>query len=549
MAHEADFEIIKEFFQLFKTPWELCQKGKEYEVILASDSFAQRFHASVTILYSSGVTVWDNEYDITVSAASNQKRLEYQENILPMYQRVSSIHGKGERFLKFLGSDTFAALKIFNHERLVIRIGYDLFKECLFLLNAGQPVENAHLPTLEMHIALLRYLIVSSGIALLEIPPVPAQYRCIACLTHDVDFIRIRDYLIDGTMLGFLYRATAGSIKKVITGALPLKKAAKNFETILSLPLVYTGIFKDVWMQFDHYIKIENGLPSTFFICPLKNHAGENFHIPGASKRAIRYDIEDIADIVAQLREHGKEIGVHGIDSWHDVERARVELQRVSRNIAAGEIGNRTHWLLADSQTLNILEEAGYAYDATGGYNETVGYRAGTSQVFKPLTTQTLLELPMHIQDTALFYPAHLDLCDTEAMKVCEPIIRNAEIFGGVLTISWHQRSLAPERLWGDFYIWLLQKLKKVPVWFGTAKQVVDWFRGRRMIDFGTIEKSNQTYTVELRNVPHKNDPGYTIRMYRPDNTTKAISAFNPAALSYKEHSITTADKVQFNLY
>ena len=44
------------------------------------------------------------------------------------------------------------------------------------------------------------------------------------------------------------------------------------------------------------------------------------------------------------------------------------------------------------------------------GYNETVGYRAGTTQAYKPLEASRLLELPLHVMDTALFYPAYLGL-------------------------------------------------------------------------------------------------------------------------------------------
>ena len=36
------------------------------------------------------------------------------------------------------------------------------------------------------------------------------------------------------------------------------------------------------------------------------------------------------------------------------------------------------HWLLHDANTPSVLDEAGYAYDSTVGYNETIGYRAGT---------------------------------------------------------------------------------------------------------------------------------------------------------------------------
>ena len=84
------------------------------------------------------------------------------------------------------------------------------------------------------------------------------------------------------------------------------------------------------------------------------------------------------------------------------------------------------HWLLRDANTPSVLEQAGYAYDSTVGYNETVGYRAGTSQVFRPSGATTLLELPLHIQDGALFYPQRLDLSEPEAEKRCQALIDNA---------------------------------------------------------------------------------------------------------------------------
>ena len=91
----------------------------------------------------------------------------------------------------------------------------------------------------------------------------------------------------------------------------------------------------------------------------------------------------------------------------------------------------------------------GAAYDSTVGYNETVGYRAGTTQVFKPLQASRLLELPQHVMDTALFYRAHLGLSQREASTYLSRIVDNAEQFGGCLTINWHDRSMAPERAVG----------------------------------------------------------------------------------------------------
>src|SRR6202000_2305444 len=103
------------------------------------------------------------------------------------------------------------------------------------------------------------------------------------------------------------------------------------------------------------------------------------------------------------------------------------------------------------------------------GYNQTVGYRAGTTQAFKPLSALKMLELPMHMMDTALFYPSYLDLSPADAEKVVRRLVENVRQLGGVLTVNWHDRSIAPERLWDDFYINLLQVLKAENAWFPTA--------------------------------------------------------------------------------
>ena len=96
----------------------------------------------------------------------------------------------------------------------VVRIGYDLFEETDYLLMVGQPPEFANIPTLEYHISILRDIMVANDVVVLEIPPIPEGYSSIACLTHDVDFIRIGLHKFDRTMFGFLYRAVIVIIVK-----------------------------------------------------------------------------------------------------------------------------------------------------------------------------------------------------------------------------------------------------------------------------------------------------------------------------------------------
>jgi hypothetical protein len=116
-----------------------------------------------------------------------------------------------------------------SDDRVASRIGYDLFTEIRTLLTSGQPVANASLPALDLHIAFLRDLITGCGIPLVEIPPVPDGYQFTACLTHDVDHPAIRQHNWDHTMFGFLYRAVFDSSRKAIRGEMSVRDLLKNW--------------------------------------------------------------------------------------------------------------------------------------------------------------------------------------------------------------------------------------------------------------------------------------------------------------------------------
>src|SRR4029434_2362523 len=100
--------------------------------------------------------------------------------------------------------------------------------------------------------------------------------------------------------------------------------------------------------------------------------------------------------------------------------------------------------------------------------------------VYRPLGTTSLMELPLHIMDTALFYPDYLDLDPVSARSVVHNIFDHVSRCGGVITLNWHDRSIGPERCWKDFYLWMLDELKRRGAWFPTAAQAVAWFRKRR---------------------------------------------------------------------
>jgi hypothetical protein len=180
----------------------------------------------------------------------------------------------------------------------------------------------------------------------------------------------------------------------------------------------------------------------------------------------------------------GNEIGLHGIDAWRGASDARVESDEIAAVVGRRPDGVRMHWLYFSPDSPRHLEAAGFAYDSTWGYNEAVGYRAGTSQVFRFPSCRNLLELPLSIMDSALFYRHRMHLRPSEALGLCREIIQNARRFGGTVVVNWHDRSLAPERLWGRAYRELQREIASAGAWFATTRDAVAWFRWRRSIRF-----------------------------------------------------------------
>jgi peptidoglycan/xylan/chitin deacetylase (PgdA/CDA1 family) len=518
IADSADHDAVREFFELFKTPWEFFKPDRKYEVLLYAGDFNFNETAKLVLRYSGSKIAFDDQEILqTGCPQGNTHILLHQGNRIPIYGNCLTFPGIGHGILVDEDSRECAAYLDESGDRVVARIGYDLLSEIRTLLTSGQPIVNASLPALDLHIAFLRDLITGCGIPLAEIPPIPDGYQFTACLTHDVDHPAVRQHKWDHTMFGFFYRAVFDSLRKVFSGQMSARDLFRNWAAALKLPFVHLGLAKDFWREFDdRYLELEKGLRSTFFVIPFSNKAGNKSSGPAPSIRAACYGAQDIADAIHKLTAAGCEVGLHGIDAWVDSSKGRQELDEIRRMTGTSEIGVRMHWLYYDQRSPVVLEQAGAIYDSTIGYNETAGYRAGTTQVYKPFNANHLLELPLHIMDTALFYPSHLGLSRQQAKSLVRPILDNAVCFGGALTINWHDRSLAPERLWGEFYSDLIQDLKSRGAWFSTASQATAWFRKRRSAEFETDSSAPGGVRAHVAVDQRDNLPALRLRIHAP---------------------------------
>lgn len=536
IADLSERAVVREFFELFKTPWELYRSDRQYEVVLSTGDVPIDASAKLFLVYGGRALSFD------ASSGSGALRQQSSGRIL-IYKKVRiPIYGDSVTFPEtnsdLLGDETSGETVAFLRDwdsKPTVRIGYDLFREVAILLTAGQPIANADIPSLDLHICLLRDLIIASGLSLAEIPPVPRGYRFIACLTHDVDHPSIRKHRFDHTMLGFLYRATLGSLFKAAKGRLPIRQMWANWGAALKLPFVYLGLAKDFWKRFDSYPTLE-GVRSSFFFIPVKGYPGRLGAGLAPNRRSSGYSAAEIAGQIQTLQSAGCEIGLHGIDAWLDSSKGKEELNEIRRICGAREIGVRMHWLYFDKHSPAILERAGADYDSTIGYNQTIGYRAGTTQVYKPTEVSRLLELPLHVMDTALFYPTHLDLSPEEARKRVGKIIDNVVRLGGCVTINWHDRSIAPERGWGSFYVELVEELRARGAWFATAAETVAWFRKRRLAAFEEIPCESQVSPGRMTDEAGQSSPELHFRFHnaidmRDESPVEATCQGSPCAI------------------
>jgi hypothetical protein len=516
-CNEGEREVVREFFELFKTPWAFYEPGAFFDVVLDSAQEATgEIDAPVLIIFT------------TAASPDTVRRgciLEADGQALPLYGAAVALTGDGSPRGRVAGTKETLVMEKASAGQTVLRCGYSLFDEVELLLTRGQPIEHASVATLDVHIALLRAWIVEAGAEVIEIPPVPPSYSFLACLTHDVDFLGIRRHRADTTLLGFLARATAGSVLDVVRRRRTLMQLLRNLAAVLSLPLVHLRLKPDFWLPFERYAEVEGDLRSTFFLVPFANRAGRGLDGPSDPRRAVRYGVAEARAWGQWLRARGSEVALHGIDAWSDVESAREERDAVLAVTGERDLGVRMHWLYLDPDSVAKLDQARFTYDSTFGYNDVVGWRAGTTQVFRPLGAERMLELPLHIQDTALLYPRRMHCRPSEATRICRALIDETRKLGGVLTVSWHERSLVPERQWDVVYRELLDDLRRAGASIRPARDVVAWFELRRAVDLEAADIDRVALSsLAARESCEAPEPTLLIRVHGLDGTTEVAA-------------------------
>ena len=141
-APEAEFPVIREFFQLFKTPWEFCRPGVSYDVLIFSNGQKTDNAAKLAIDYGPGEGALDRQTGIRENGRSYGTVLSWRKHHIPIYGQSATLTGPGKEILR-TDDDKVAAIECNLAGNAVVRVGFDLFAEVKQLLETGQPVRHA----------------------------------------------------------------------------------------------------------------------------------------------------------------------------------------------------------------------------------------------------------------------------------------------------------------------------------------------------------------------------------------------------------------------
>lgn len=200
------------------------------------------------------------------------------------------------------------------------------------------------------------------------------------------------------------------------------------------------------------------------------------FALVSTGDNAVPYRLEDIAGDLRQLASHGHGVGLHGsAPSYRAPARLRREKALLEEAIRAPVSAVRQHNLsLEGLETWRRQAEAGFAVDASLGFNRALGWRSGTSYPIPCPSDPRLLLLPLTAMDGVL-------MASGQGEVGCRGLLEAARREGGIVSFDWHGQTADAEDYPGyaGLYETLLDEVAASGAWTATADQIAAWWRAR----------------------------------------------------------------------
>lgn len=196
----------------------------------------------------------------------------------------------------------------------------------------------------------------------------------------------------------------------------------------------------------------------------------------------FRYAVEDIEHHLKEISARGWEVGLHGgYYSYNSLETVKIEKKRLEIVLGKTVVGFRNHYLrFKVPDSWEILADAGFSYDSTLGYSNSIGFRNGMCHPFRPYNLSTgkevdILEIPLVVMDVALFAGSK----SLEEAWVCtKNLIDTTASLNGVITLLWHNFvfGCSFRSDWVRLYEKVLQYCSSRGAWMTSGEEIYRWW-------------------------------------------------------------------------
>jgi len=350
---------------------------------------------------------------------------------------------------------------------------YDTHGRLLFEQSFQAQHHLIHAPIVNMYINLLGEMI-TSQLGLTGLPLLPNGKRYAIGLSHDVD--RLNKNHIWRTPLYL----TQFSLKRNIFYT--QRKVARMLANI-------RDGFADDFDLFTEVIDFEQryGVSSTFFF------AARNIFAPHGTTIDVFYDIEQprIIELFGTIIEAGFEVGLHAsYQAYTDKQHFVEEKSRLSQLAKTEVKGLRHHYWHMHPQvhpTLKLHAEAGFLYDTSIAFNNTLAFRRSVAVPYSPWDESEqkpmdILQLPVMCMDGNLFYENNTK---EQAVSDLREMTHQLKTVGGVGIIDWHSDSSNPNNRaftdWGWCYQQFVQEVAAdSDAWVTNLSEITDWYLERK---------------------------------------------------------------------
>ncbi len=177
-----------------------------------------------------------------------------------------------------------------------------------------------------------------------------------------------------------------------------------------------------------------------------------------------------IRGLMSSFRDANLELGIHlSYGAFDSLERFQSEVSALQELLGECQLGGRQDFLRWSPRTWIEWDRMNLGYDASVGYPDQIGFRAGTSYPFRPWLLSesreaTLLEIPLLAMDSALF--GYMKLEPDQALSKLLNCAERCKLVGGVFTTVWHNTTIMhPAHL--ETYRRLLDSLQ--------GSEIYDW--------------------------------------------------------------------------